>query len=176
MLAMSTGDLWKLNPTRTMTDRAPAYPLLDFERQADPSGEWITMAVRMKLDLAGLKIDLAQWQSLTAEERDELHSLPVETLGQIEAFASVLRRALQAASCGEARTLPPDQCAALESWSEPGPMPPIVRQVCSEVGLELDWSCLDRFARFVFWHLAKKAKRGPVAAELRGAFEQLVSV
>ena len=59
------------------------YPVLAFEREADPDGAWIPMAVRMKLDLAGLKIGLADWQSLEATERTVLLAGAAETVDDV---------------------------------------------------------------------------------------------
>ncbi len=47
---------------------------------------WIPRAVRAKLDLAGIRIHLADWQRMSLEERRELVTLPCQSPDEVAAF------------------------------------------------------------------------------------------
>jgi hypothetical protein len=47
---------------------------------------WIPRAVRDKLDLAGIRIHLADWQRMSLEERRELVALPCQSPDEVAAF------------------------------------------------------------------------------------------
>ena len=49
-----------------------------FERTIDPQDHFIPLVVRMKLDLAGARIHLADWQALADEDRQFLVELEIE--------------------------------------------------------------------------------------------------
>lgn len=49
----------------------PSYPVLRHGQEADPDGESIPMAGRMKLDVAAVTIPLAGWQALLGADRRE---------------------------------------------------------------------------------------------------------
>jgi hypothetical protein len=50
----------------------------------------IPMAVRFKLDLAGIKLSLRQWSRMSLVERDGLLSLPATEASALEQFRSVV--------------------------------------------------------------------------------------
>ena len=140
------------------------YPVLQFEKEADPDGEWITMAVRMKLDLAGLKIRLPDWTALAPEERTTLHDMPAESDEQVAAFCEFLHAALARAGRPEAVALPPEQAAGAASWKQPGPPPPEVGRTLAAAANA--WRRLDRFGRYVVCHLAAKSDDGRMRSAL----------
>lgn len=47
---------------------------------------WIPRAVRHKLDLAGIRIHLADWQRMSPEERRELVALPCQSPDEVAVF------------------------------------------------------------------------------------------
>jgi hypothetical protein len=51
---------------------------------------WIPRGVRTKLDLAGVRIHLADWQTLSLDERRELVAFDCTTHGQAAAFRARL--------------------------------------------------------------------------------------
>lgn len=53
---------------------------------AEDDLEWIPRSVRHKLDLAGIRIRLADWQRMSIEERRELLALPCESPEEVAAF------------------------------------------------------------------------------------------
>ena len=58
---------------------------------------WIPRAVRDKLDLAGIRIHLADWQRMSLEERRELIALPCRSPDEVAVFRA---RALDLARRG----------------------------------------------------------------------------
>jgi hypothetical protein len=47
---------------------------------------WIPRAVRHKLDLAGIRIHLVDWQRMSLEERRELVALPCQSVDEVALF------------------------------------------------------------------------------------------
>jgi len=132
------------------------YPVLLFEREADPDGAWIPMAVRMKLDLAGLKIGLADWQALDARDRGLLLAAGAETDDAIGEFVPLLERSLADAGRAVASRLSDEKCTAREEWVTAGVAPVRVATRLAALGHADLWSRLDRFGRFVVYALCRK--------------------
>lgn len=145
--------------------------VLCFERDADPTGALIPLAVRMKLDLCSYKIGLDDWQTLSDVQKDTLQSLPAETPAQIAAFAQTLISVLEKTGANAPRPIASRKARQLEEWANVGPIPEAVSNEIDRCELTLDWQNLDRFSRYVFWHLARKAD----LEHLRQAFEELVA-
>ena len=127
---------------------------------------WITMAVRMKLDLVGLKMRLKDWQVLPIEQRQELHDAPAETERDIEQFGELLNATLRGAGREAPESLSGSKQADSSYWNDPSTMPRQVREMANTLDLQIDWVRLDRFGRYVLWSLAKKdaAERFAAAA------------
>jgi hypothetical protein len=120
-----------------------------FAFEADFSGDLrcIPMAVRRKLDLAGVKLKLAHWHGLSEVERRELLAWP-DSADDL----SGLRRWLLARSAdlpqGPARSIDPLSSAA---WLPGGAIPDILLESCRQLGITLraeHWSRLDELERF----------------------------
>ncbi len=152
------------------------FPILEVERKDDPDGAWITMAVRMKLDLVGLKISLEDWQALGESERDRLHAMSAddEVLG---GFANELRAAMLAAERGEPSELSERKRRGPDAWRDPGPVPESVTAASARTGVEVDWPGGDRFTRFVLSHYAGREddRRFRLAADELNAARASVS-
>jgi hypothetical protein len=67
------------------------YRRFDFEGAIHASLDCVPLTVRRKLDLAGLKISLAGWQSLAREERLALCHLPADTEDDLLVYREVMR-------------------------------------------------------------------------------------
>lgn len=129
---------------------ASADFVFEFERrQSEAELEWIPLAVRMKLDLAGLRIGLDDWQAIELGTRRSLVHAPEG--GPDGAFAGCLVGALAAAGRPEARRLVRDKPGASKQRPEPASLPG---------SLSEGWDLLDPFDRFVLSHLARKGRRG----------------
>jgi hypothetical protein len=77
-----------------------------FETEIDAALGFMPLALRYRLDRAGLKISLAAWQALSFEARRRLLDAPASTDADVAEFARSLRRAVADAG-HEASDLPP---------------------------------------------------------------------
>lgn len=59
-----------------------------YESEHYPALSRLPLHVRMKLDLAGIKISLKDWLAFSFEERTALCHLPIETVDERTAFSS----------------------------------------------------------------------------------------
>ena len=149
-----------------------SYPILEFEREADPKGEWIPMAVRMKLDLVGLKIRLPDWQALTSQDRASLVALDTESAAGEEQFGIALELALAAAGIGPAQTLTSEDAKPDRTnldWYAPGPPPQKLERSLRALDRSDLWALTDRFGRYVLCKLSRKhadPRLATAAAEL----------
>lgn len=132
------------------------YPLLEQERTQDPDMEWITLAVRMKLDMAGLKLRLQDWQKLPIAQRRALHDAPAESDQEIGRFGRLLEGMLGDIGCDAPQPLPQSKRSDVERWNHAAAMPREVTVCADAAGVQLDWASLDRFRRYALWSLAKK--------------------
>lgn len=86
----------------------------EFEAEFYPALERVPFHVRMKLDLAGVRVSLSTWRAFSLEERRALCHLPVDNDEEKEVFA-VFLAALAKARAGVAA----ERCAALDpdAWA-----------------------------------------------------------
>ena len=128
--------------------------ILAFEWTADPKGLKIPLVVRMKLDLAGAKISLSDWQALPSSLRQLLARKSVESTYQARSFLLILNRLMVEHGCRIARRLSPAD-ARVTKWlgyTEPQK----VRLLRLSAGVGGDWAVLSRFERFLLCHAARK--------------------
>ncbi len=149
--------------------------IFSFEREIHATLELVPLAVRRKLDLAGLKLSLAGWQALPIADRRALAKESVEgdDDASLAAFSATLRAA--AAHAGVAPTPPPSP-----RGSGPGrapAVPPSLRARVVALHAALDdatWRGLPDDDRYALLKLAD-AKHDPerlgvALAELGVAF------
>ena len=86
----------------------------EFEAEFYPALERVPFHVRMKLDLAGVRVSLSTWRAFSLEERRALCHLPVDNHEEKEVFAAFLA-ALAKARAGVAA----ERCPALDpdAWA-----------------------------------------------------------
>ena len=140
--------------------------VLDVERDADPDGAWIPMAVRMKLDLAGRKIRLPDWERLDEARRSQLLLSPVGDDGATGEFAEILDAALADAGREPAAPLDADKQASTAAWRAPAPVPEVVVRALDAAGRSLAWERADLFARFCLHHYARRGDAARFARAL----------
>lgn len=117
----------------------------------------IPMAVRRKLDLAGVKLKLVHWAGLEPGERQRLLAW-ADDAAAIEALRQWLLNRSETLPQGPARELP---AARNEPWQQPwsGPeaLPEPLLQSCLELGLTLrreGWEQLGELQRFALVKLS----------------------
>jgi hypothetical protein len=113
----------------------------------------IPMAVRRKLDLAGVKLKLQHWSELGDGERSDLLAWP-DNAAAIEALHQHLLARTSALSTGQAKELP-RPCG--EPWQQAEQLPAVLASSCAQLGLELrsgSWAELDELQRFALVKLS----------------------
>ena len=113
----------------------------------------IPMAVRRKLDLAGIKLKLVHWSELSEAERQALVTWS-DTPEAITALRAHLLLRTAELSAGQAGTLP---APSAEPWQQGDHWPEAVLASCRQLGLTPDpsgWSRLDELQRFALVKLS----------------------
>ncbi|HIF62658.1 MAG TPA: hypothetical protein EYG16_11535 [Deltaproteobacteria bacterium] len=135
-----------------------SYPLLAFEKSDDPEGEWMSMGLRMKLDLAGLRISLADWQALEPDDRAALNNAPAEAQAEVESFAALLKRAMQSVS-RTCESITVERVGSAVNWKDSCDEPVEVTKMRTDAQSTPPWQGLDRFGRYVLYSLASRGRR-----------------
>ena len=111
------------------------------------------MAVRRKLDLAGVKLKLQHWSELDEAERAELLAW-ADDPAAIEALRQHLMTRSAALSAGQAKDLSrPDA----EPWQQAEQLPDVLAASCAQLSLELPsggWRELTELQRFALVKLS----------------------
>ena len=128
--------------------------MLLLEQLADPDGRTIPLIVRMKLDLVGVRIHLADWRALDKSYCQFLIAAPVNAPGAIADYLDALSGMLERRGRGQVERIPPakadDTCwlAKVE--------PVTVVAFRKRVGLHSEWSSMTRFERYLLCHAVRK--------------------
>ena len=130
-----------------------ASTCFDFEADFTADLRCIPMAVRRKLDLAGIKLKLQHWSELHEAERAELLAW-ADDPAAIEALRQHLLERSAALSAGQAKDLPrPDA----EPWQQATQLPDVLAASCAQLGLErpsAGWGELTELQRFALVKLS----------------------
>jgi hypothetical protein len=127
----------------------------EFEKELYETLEFIPLSVRRKLDLAGVKLHLKEWQALSRVERQVICHFPVASPEECGVLAAFLRDVVKTRAGTELATIKP---ASPDAAPEAGQVPPDVARLIAELKLpEKRWSLLDPDERFA---LAKMARGG----------------
>ncbi|MFN9548308.1 MAG: nitrate reductase associated protein [Cyanobacteriota bacterium] len=132
----------------------------------------LPMAVRRKLDLAGVKLKLVHWHGLTDQERQRLLAWPDDGSSLALLRQWLLERS-QSLPQGPAGSLPP---ALGTDWQRAEALPEVVATSCRELGLALrpgGWRSLDELQRFA---LVKLSHPGHEHRNLRRALEEFALI
>lgn len=125
----------------------------EFEAEFYPGLGRIPFHVRMKLDLAGVRLPLKTWRAFRMEERRALCHLPADTDEEREVFASFL-----AALARSHANAPVERCPALDgdAWAAAGvPEPVAVRSGGAGVRVTLtEWGRWAAHERYVLYKTA----------------------
>lgn len=124
-----------------------------FEADFSSDLRCIPMAVRRKLDLAGVKLKLQHWSELAEDERAALLAWP-DDHEAIDSLRCHLQQRTAALSAGPAGELPR---AVAEPWQQGQEPPARLLASCSQLGLSLrcgGWQELDELQRFALVKLS----------------------
>ena len=114
------------------------------------------MAVRMKLDLVGLKMRLKDWQALPMAKRRALQEAPAESEQEIDQFGQLVTTTLREAGRDAPEPLSESKRSDVVNWKDTSTMPQETQEMADKLGVQIDWAGLDRFGRYVLWSLARK--------------------
>lgn len=113
----------------------------------------IPMAVRRKLDLAGVKLRLSHWHALSEQERQQLLAWP-DGRADVAAMRQWLLERTSAMADGQAKLLEPAVAAV---WQQAEVLPAVLADSCRQLGLTLAlqaWQRLDELERFALVKLS----------------------
>lgn len=113
----------------------------------------LPMAVRRKLDLAGVKLKLVHWHGLEPSEREAVLAWPDDATAIAELRHWMVERSA-ALPEGPAATMEP---ATTAPWQQAGPPPAELQASCEQLGLTLppqDWAQLEELQRFALVKLS----------------------
>jgi hypothetical protein len=135
-------------------------PIFAFEADFAGSLHCIPMSVRLKLDNAGVKVSLKQWNRLGREQRDELLRLPCEGAESRERYRDYIVRAIESRTGDPARNLP---VAEHPEWTDERQIPPQVSDYFTAQGLPAltvaQWAALPPLQRYVLIKLTRPGHR-----------------
>ncbi len=132
------------------------YLRLELEGDLHRTLEFIPLAVRRKLDLAGLKLSLKAWTAMARSERLAICHLPVDGPGDLEVY----REALAAFAERAGHPVAPLEGGPLDgsAWGA-ARIPESVAARAPKL-LLAQWSALPEEARYVLFRLAEP-RRAP---------------
>ncbi len=147
---------FRWRPENALRSDRGAYPSLPCEGDAARDVKFMSLAVRMKLDLAGCKVSLRDWQAIPVDTRWELHEMEAESDAAIERFRRLLEHALEQADRPPPHRLPVSETAKVKEWTDAAAPPQRIADLDDSQQLEHDWPRLGRYGRYVLWYLATK--------------------
>ncbi|MCP9890099.1 nitrate reductase associated protein [Cyanobium sp. Aljojuca 7D2] len=130
-----------------------ASTCFSFEADFTADLRCIPMAVRRKLDLAGVKLKLQHWSELSETERGELLAW-ADDGAAIETLREHLLARTTSLSAGQAKELPRPNG---EPWQQSEELPAVLAASCAQLGLELrqgGWAELSELQRFALVKLS----------------------
>jgi hypothetical protein len=125
----------------------------NFEQEFSDDLRCIPMAVRRKLDLAGVKLKLVHWHGLTPGERQQLLAWD-DDAGAITELRTWLLQRSETLPNGPATAIEP---ATATAWQQGDWLPDVLEQACSQLQLVLRpgaWGELDELQRFALVKLS----------------------
>jgi hypothetical protein len=124
-----------------------------FEAEFSGNLRCLPMAVRRKLDLAGVKLKLSHWAALEPQERRQLLAWGDDAEATASLRAWLLERTAALAD-GPAKAIEPARGA---SWQQGEAIPPMLAAACAQIGASLlpqQWQGLDELQRFTLVKLS----------------------
>jgi hypothetical protein len=146
-----------MTPAADAQAEPSTYPgIFAFELDFGGSLRCIPMSVRMKLDAAGIKLTLKQWNRMPEPQRRELVERPCGGVAEAAAYRQYLTEQIVKFTRSEVEFSPPDPHP---EWADPGAMPE--RIAAWARGLEVSppsaaqWAALAPLQRFALFKLTR---------------------
>jgi hypothetical protein len=143
-----------MSPPFSGQDRGAIHNrLFNFEADFSSDLRCLPMAVRRKLDLAGVKLKLVQWHGLSSAERLSLLQWKDDSNSLKEMRKWLLARS-NSLPDGPAKPLEPARSCA---WQQADILPGEVALSCAQLGLKIEpkrWANLDELERFALIKLS----------------------
>jgi hypothetical protein len=122
-----------------------------YESEFYPELNRLPLHVRMKLDIAGIKLSLTHWLAFSLEERRVICHLPVESEEELQAFVGYMNFLCQRYNGSAAQRLPPMSPTLWNSELQiPQPVVEKSRDSGRTITLEewMDWQSHERYALY----------------------------
>jgi hypothetical protein len=130
--------------------------LFAFEQDFVATLRCIPMAVRLKLDVSGIKLSLRQWSRFTVGDRRALLQVPCRRLGEVAAYRAALVDLVVQRAHELAKPLAETPCG---QWDERSHLPTRVVEFAAGLGLRAptirQWAGLTRLQRFTLIKLTR---------------------
>jgi hypothetical protein len=142
-----------------------------FEKDIYETLDCVPMAVRRKLDRAGIKISMSQWQALGRGERLAICHLPANLEEERDALSMFITEAVASTGQGAPKVLSEAERQIADPPHEP---PEKLIQLAKDAGFELTpdtWHKLDEDERYVLTKLAAGQK---VSADFPDALKEML--
>jgi len=124
------------------------------EKLADPNGRNIPLIVRMKLDLVGVRIHLADWRALDKSYCEFLITAPVNAPGPIAEYLDALSGMLARRGRGQVERIPPAKADSTDWLAKVEPV--TVAAFRKRADVHSEWSSMARFERYLMCHAVRK--------------------
>jgi hypothetical protein len=128
-----------------------------FERDFASSLRCIPMAVRLKLDLSGIKLSLRQWSRFSADDRHMLLNVPCESDEEIEDYRIIVIELVALRADELAKNLDEDVDSA--QWNNTSRVPIALREFAAfnrfDEPTVAQWAALTRLQRFALLKLTR---------------------
>jgi hypothetical protein len=135
---------------------SPSPEIFAFETDFAGALYCIPMVVRRKLDLAGVKVSLKQWNRFALPEREQLVAQSCETPGEVDEYARYVVSLIQTRTDQPAQLLERDSG---QEWNDPTLVPRRVVDYAIERQVRpptlAQWAALTPLQRFAIFKLTR---------------------
>jgi hypothetical protein len=141
---------------RDVSKPSPYPGIFAFELDFGGTLRCVPMSVRLKLDQAGIKLSLKQWNQLPAEQRRQLVEKSCDDLPQIEAFKQYLISIIEKFTTTGVELTPVDDSPP---WANSAVVPERIAVWAQNLGVPSpsteEWSALSPLQRFTLFKLTR---------------------
>lgn len=134
--------------------------LFQFEQDKYYALRRVPMAMRIKLDLCGIKLSLRDWSRFSRSDREALAAMPYESEAQLAAFES-RAEILIAAIAGDSTTTA--RYARPAPWETSSDIPEAVRREIAALGIpaptQVQWAGLTALQRYALIKLTREGRK-----------------